>query len=126
MFGFGESSKATKKYKETLLQIIPIIRSYIEKGIIVIWFCLPPSDPKFKQYAWDEFNNRNEIAKKLLEPEKVLIYNPNNATYSRYITDPSASVDLLHWRGPGITTIPSFISRTLLHMIAEYILHENI
>jgi hypothetical protein len=122
VFGFGASIQGTKKYKETLLHIIPIIRSYINSGIIVIWFVLPPAQPLLKEYGWDEFVHRNEIAKGLLEPEKVLIYNPNNATYLRYISDPSASFDLLHWRGPGITSIPNYISRTLLHMLARHLL----
>ena len=124
-FGFGTSIEGTKKYKETLHHIIPMVRSYIKSGITVIWFCLPPAQPRLTEYGWDEFVHRNEIAKSLLEREKVLVYSPNNATYYRYISDPSASVDLLHWRGPGMTTIPNYITRTLLHTLAIHLLNET-
>lgn len=121
-FGFtvGSGPGSGDDYFENTLQMnAPIIRYLIEtESISVAWLVLPPTDTRREEWDWHRFRHRNRIAKKILEPLGVIFIDFWNVALARYIHDTTATVDLLHWRGPAYLSFPHFLNRLIFHALA--------
>lgn len=96
---------STDTYIETLTTIGPIFQKLLQiHGIDVFWIGLPPHNQDIKTavaedygYEWLLFDEKDRIAKSILEPYGVTFIEPGSLLKRRKKLDPSISPDGLHW-----------------------------
>jgi len=121
-FNIGSGSVAGSGddvFEKTLWMNAPIIAHLIKnESIPVFWVCLPPVDERRREWDWHRFKYRNQVAKKVLTPLGVTFIDFWKGLHERYLYDPTATVDLLHWRGPAYLSVPHFLNRFIFHSLA--------
>eukprot|EP01041_Mallomonas_annulata_P007279 gene7279-14837_t len=111
-------------YIEALKRIGPILSMLINKRRIhIYWLELPPmilslehKKSTNKDFGWQSFQIKNQMAKEILKPFGVHFLAINNILYQRKIHDDHITFDNLHWCTPGEHSIPSFIFSMLMHI----------
>lgn len=122
---------STETYKEMLVLIGKLVMTLKHeriRGLEVYWIDLPPIIPGsqnkvYPEYEWDNFQNKNELANKILPQYGINVLNTNKALFSRkahdiHVSEPST----LHWCNPGSSSVPSFQVTTILHLYVRSLL----
>lgn len=113
-------------YRQTLIRNIPIFHHMKRLGILLYWLDVPPMPTCYeswcKLFGWELFEEFNQIARELLEPNGVIFLNTSQITkprkdYDLNITDPFR----LHWCNPGPDTIPELLNQIYLHLLSHHL-----
>ena len=122
---------STETYKEMLMfvgKLVLVLKHEKIRGLEVYWIDLPPIIPGtqnkvYPKYEWDDFQNKNDLASKILPAYGIHVLNTNKAVYSRkahdiYVSEPST----LHWCNPGSFSVPYFQGTSILHLYIRSLL----
>lgn len=95
--GLDDSNHA---YFLMLRRIAPLLQSFVQNGMIVLWISLPPayiSNSTKEGYHWHYFARKNDIVSSVLRDAGVVILDPTPATLARKLQDYHVSHDAVHW-----------------------------
>lgn len=106
-------------YVEVLDKMRPLLRSWINAGIVVVWMGLPYSHSDREELMYDNFDARNAVARARLARLKVLVVDAFDLMRDRIAADPSVKCDDLHLCGFGPSSLPVFEFRLAMHFAAH-------
>jgi hypothetical protein len=109
-------------YEKMLSYIAPILRSFVEKKMTVIWIALPPfeaNNDMDPHSNYDTYAIKNAMAREVLEPIGVHILDANRLISNRLRLDASTMADSGHYCSPHDSSIPDFLNRLIVHIILE-------
>jgi hypothetical protein len=105
-------------YAETLTGLLPYMKKMMEAGTIVIWYTLPYSLSDNPEFAHATFKSRNEVARRILAPEGVVVIDPFEMFKTRILHDSQVKCDELHFCGYGPLSPTVLEFQLILHYAA--------
>lgn len=120
----GEVADTSALYAETLHAVAPALQALVmDRGVRVLWLDIPPAAATGGKasHGWGEFSQRNELAQLTLAQlaPNVTFLNTSAATAARRVFGASVTTIGIHWCSPGRGTVPAFITRSILHTLAQ-------
>jgi hypothetical protein len=120
----GEEANTSALYAETLSTVAPALQALvIDRGVRVLWLDIPPpaASGGKASHGWSSFSEHNELAARTLAhlAPNVTFLNTSAATAERRVFGASVTTIGIHWCSPGRGTVPAFITRGILHALAQ-------
>jgi hypothetical protein len=121
-------------YEETIRAFAEAAKPLLARGVIVVWTALPPAyandNATFSQATWEtrgwhRFQHYNEYAERILSPLGVIVVNPSEAAIKRMHHDKDIFYDGMHYRAPAAHSMPHFIMRCILHLVAKRMIEKS-
>lgn len=120
-------------YYDTLSKLRPILKEWItDRGITVFWQGLVPTIPEqlvslnvTELYGWAYFDEKDLMAKTMLEPIGVQFVNVSALTRERKRMDIKLNADPIHWCNPGVHSIPAFLNHVYFHLLASRLVPDG-
>ena len=133
-FKLSEKSRPEELYNKTLINLVPILKNLVRRGVVVVWIALPVTDDcdiapnhQGRLYGWDTFAEKNKNVETHFTNSGIIIVDANKAIMSRYKKDPKIfKGGGIHYCEPGQSSIPMFVNKLIMQSIASSLYHGTI
>lgn len=123
--GFKGIFDSAAAFLETVTLMKPVLHSMIhDRNITVFWQGLVPMIPEHLEannltfmYEWAFFDDKDRVARSVLEPIGVNFINVSALTKERKQRDPAGNADPIHWCSPGLHSVPAMVNHVIFHVL---------